>query len=344
MPRAVNEGMPRGVNEDMPPGVSEGRDAVAATHAWFDRNSGWAEPTRDTLEEWLADGVCQCPDECWVRPDAACVHGLASWYTVLAAMGELDDLAMPVGHFANAPNFRDVGGIVAADGRRVRPGLVFRSGVMDQLDDDEVAAFAALGIRTVIDLRGADEIADRPNRVPEGVEQIWLQVLDVSAHPNTIMERLRRGDTEGLGAGSLVKGNELFAARHAGAFGEVVRLVADAGRLPVVIHCTAGKDRTGFAIACVLWALGVDHEAVVADYVQSNVRLADRHEHVIERAAQQGIDDPTPLLEMLDCRREYLDAGRDAAVATYGSIDNFVRDGLGLDAATVAALRAALLS
>ena len=66
------------------------RAAVSRTHEWFDANSGWAPPDPGTLREWLADGVCRCPDECEVAPAAVCPHGLASWWLVLAALDRAD--------------------------------------------------------------------------------------------------------------------------------------------------------------------------------------------------------------------------------------------------------------
>ncbi len=69
-------------------GATTAAEAVRNTHAWFEVNSGWAPPDRDTIEEWLADGVCRCPDDCLVAPDASCEHGLASWWLVLAALDE----------------------------------------------------------------------------------------------------------------------------------------------------------------------------------------------------------------------------------------------------------------
>lgn len=59
--------------------------AVAAAHAWFENHSGWAPPDTLTLAEWLADGVCRCPDECLVAPEGWCAHGLASWWLILTA-------------------------------------------------------------------------------------------------------------------------------------------------------------------------------------------------------------------------------------------------------------------
>lgn len=63
-------------------------EALARTHEWFANNSGWAPPDDDTLTEWIADGVCRCPDHCLVTPDGICEHGLASWALVLAALDE----------------------------------------------------------------------------------------------------------------------------------------------------------------------------------------------------------------------------------------------------------------
>lgn len=64
--------------------------AVANAHAFFEHNSGWAPPDDETLAEWVADGVCRCPDECLVTPDAWCEHGLASWWLVLGTLGDVD--------------------------------------------------------------------------------------------------------------------------------------------------------------------------------------------------------------------------------------------------------------
>ena len=61
-------------------------EAVRNAHAWFEVNSGWAPPDEDNLAEWVADGVCRCPDECIVAPDAWCEHGLASWWLIVQSL------------------------------------------------------------------------------------------------------------------------------------------------------------------------------------------------------------------------------------------------------------------
>ena len=72
------------------PALVDAAAAVANAHVWFEHNSGWAPPDDETLAEWVADGVCRCPDECLVAPDAWCEHGLASWALVLEALDDVD--------------------------------------------------------------------------------------------------------------------------------------------------------------------------------------------------------------------------------------------------------------
>jgi protein-tyrosine phosphatase len=242
---------------------------------------------------------------------------------------------------ANAPNFRDIGGIRVGE-QRVRSGVVYRSGVLDQLDDADLQRLVSLGLRTAIDLRSDDEVAARPNRLPPSVTTVRMPVTDVSAAPQAIMERLERGDAEGLGAEMLVRGNRAFALDYARRFGDVVRAIAAPGAAPVVVHCTAGKDRTGFAIAALLWCVGADDAAVMDDYLATNRALAARHERVLDEARNR-LADVEPLMAMLQVRHEYLDAARVAWNERYGSREQFVTEGLGIDAATRARLAARLL-
>jgi hypothetical protein len=75
--------------------VESAEEAVQQAFAWFEVNSGWAPPEHDTLVEWIADGVCRCPDDCIVAPDAWCEHGLASWWLITRALDRIDEQAGP---------------------------------------------------------------------------------------------------------------------------------------------------------------------------------------------------------------------------------------------------------
>ena len=69
-------------------GSVDAETAVRNAHEWFETNSGWAPPDDDTIAEWVADGVCRCPDDCLVTPDGWCEHGLASWWLILRALDD----------------------------------------------------------------------------------------------------------------------------------------------------------------------------------------------------------------------------------------------------------------
>jgi hypothetical protein len=77
--------------------VGSPAEAIRRTHAWFERNSGWSPPDSGSLAEWMADGVCRCPDECLVAPAEPCPHGLASWWLVLRTLDR------PTGHHGPIP-------------------------------------------------------------------------------------------------------------------------------------------------------------------------------------------------------------------------------------------------
>jgi protein-tyrosine phosphatase len=226
-----------------------------------------------------------------------------------------------------APNFRDLGGYATADGRRVRSGQLFRSGVLSDLTDADVARLSGLSIATVVDLRSADEVEERPNRLPPGTTSLHVPVTDISASPRTISERIERGDVEGLGAEMLLLGNRAFARELQGAFETALHLAMDPAHRPMVFHCTAGKDRTGFAAAIVLRCLGVSREDAVADYLRSNTRLAPRHDAILEQMKDR-LSDVEPLKAMLIVRREYIEAGLDTIDADFGSMDDYLRDAL----------------
>jgi protein-tyrosine phosphatase len=241
-----------------------------------------------------------------------------------------------------APNFRDLGGYATADGRRVRPGRLYRSGVLSDLTDADVALLDSLGIATVVDLRSRDEIASRPNRLPARVATVEVPVTDVSLSPTVIAAKLEVGDTDGLGAEMLLTGNRAFARELRATFATVLRLAIDADRRPIVFHCTAGKDRTGFASAMVLLTLGVPRDTVVDDYLFSNACLAERHAAILERAGAR-IPDLEPLRALLEVRREYLEAGLDAILDDHGSFDTYARDALGITDAERERFQAELL-
>lgn len=263
-------------------------------------------------------------------------------------------------------NFRDVADGVTA----VRPGRLFRSSELSRLDDEGRATLRQLGITDVADLRAAREVARRgPGLVPDGVEIHLLPFPDLSdqeadesdgaAPHEEAFQRLLRGESDGseesvneTAVRFMTDEYRQFPTRNGAqrALRRVVTLLA-AGR-PVLTHCFAGKDRTGFVVATVLEAVGVDRDTIVADFLRSNDAVPELRARIYEMIQQRGDTELTPEVVtftearlsdgVLGVRADYLAAARQTIEEQFGSLDGYLRDA-GITAADVDQLRGALL-
>jgi protein-tyrosine phosphatase len=179
--------------------------------------------------------------------------------------------------FAGVLNFRDIGGYPIAAGGLTRWQAVYRSDSLHYLTAGDLAAFDALGVKAVYDLRRPGELARFPG--PRGHAN--LASGDLAEWPAGSL-RTRRGGEEWLAADYLS-----MLPRAAPAFGGLFTHLAADGQLPAVVHCLAGKDRTGMAIALLLTALGVDRATVLDDYELTSRYHASRVPEVVE-ARQAG--------------------------------------------------------
>ncbi|MFB7554728.1 tyrosine-protein phosphatase [Streptomyces brevispora] len=248
-------------------------------------------------------------------------------------------------------NLRDLGGIALAHGREVRPGLVLRSGQLSGLDPADDAELAALGIRTVVDLRTADERASAPDRLPPGARLFVADVL--GDNPGVAPARLRALLADPVEAERLLgggKAEEMFAEtyrqmvlspRAGAAYRAFVDTVADSTACPVLFHCTAGKDRTGWAAALLLLLLGASRDVVRAEYLAVNpvVRVAFRP--YVQSFLDAG-GDPEIASAIIEVRPRYLDTALDAMDERWGGLDGYVRDGLRIPVIVLRRLRAEL--
>lgn len=170
-----------------------------------------------------------------------------------------------------AYNFRDLGGYPAADGRRVKRGRLFRSADLSGLTDADLDFLAGLPVRTVIDFRRPSEILEAPDRMPaSAAEAVRLPIT--AGDPSLLAAPDRCTATRWM-----EDVYRVLARDNQEVFGRFLALLAEAGRSPVLFHCAAGKDRTGFAAMLLLFALGVDRETILTDYLLSNPGLGDRY-------------------------------------------------------------------
>lgn len=237
-----------------------------------------------------------------------------------------------------ASNFRDVGGYRTADGRRVRTGLVFRSDSPDFLTTADFHTLNQLGVRTFCDLRDTQE--RNPNR-PAGVD-----VPEIITWADSPKETRDYSSPEAVRRETIESYRHL-PERYARPVGDIFRRIAK-GDVPLMFHCSAGKDRTGFTTAILLRTLGVSEETVMADYLASN-RYFDGGRVARELAKNpyagfggQALS-PETLAVILSVEREWLEASFASIEARYGSLDGYLTRGLGLSRMEIAAIRRRML-
>jgi protein-tyrosine phosphatase len=264
-------------------------------------------------------------------------------------------------------NFRDV-----ADSTGVlRPGRLFRSGELSRLDHGGRAELRRLGITDVADLRSPREVERRgPGRVPDGVDIHLLPIPDLavdetgsdgsdpSEAPNEHAFRQLMADKPGdesvneASTRYMVDEYRRFPTYNGAqrALRRVVTLLG--GGRAVLTHCFAGKDRTGFMIALVLEAVGVDRDAILADFLRSNEAAPQLRTRILEMLQQRPDTELTPEVmtftearlsdDVLGVREEYLDAARRTIDENFGSLDGYLRSAE-ITEADVDRLRATLL-
>lgn len=238
-------------------------------------------------------------------------------------------------------NFRDVGGYRTTDGRAVRWGQLYRAGSLADLTDEDVATLGALGLRLACDLRSADELARHADRLPPGATHAHRPIVgEVSRLRRVVTLYRKRHRVQEL----LEEVYRVMLDQNGPTFAGVLRLAADPANRPLVIHCTAGKDRTGLAVALLLLTLGVPEETVVADYTLSNYAfdvLATRMRPEMARLYSLGFGE-VQLQPFLLAETRTLRGALAYVRRRYGSVDWYLQRA-GLSDATVAALRDSLL-
>lgn len=195
-------------------------------------------------------------------------------------------------------NFRDLGGTATADGRRVKPGLLFRSGDFFSLSDEDVLSLEQMGLATIIDFRASREIARRPDRQVPGVKElIHIDIHDAAR--DTAERFLEENNARGLETvliGDYIRMVDL----HQADFKRFLHILAWSDNLPVVYHCAAGKDRTGMATVFLLTALGVEMDVIWNDYMATNLYSKAYSENIIRKVTESGQNGEIlrPLLEV----------------------------------------------
>ncbi|MEU6478222.1 tyrosine-protein phosphatase [Streptomyces sp. NPDC047017] len=276
------------------------------------------------------------------RPPATAAYGTGS-------AGSVRSLALQ-----GAVNVRDLGGYRTAGGGRVRYGQVFRADALSRLTDADVVELSRLGLRTVVDFRVPEEVrGDGADRLPAGLAVtsrpvhdlgLYTTTTEVIASEDPVAQRRTLGGGRAERLMRSVYRSFVTDPDDRRRFAETLRDIADRRETPLLLHCTSGKDRTGWLSYVLLRAGGVPAATAERDYLLSNGFRAAADRRTREQLGESGLmRDPDLLIPLQEVRAGYLEAALDQAGRDYGGLHGYLTRGLGLDNRTLAALRARLV-
>ncbi|MGD8191932.1 tyrosine-protein phosphatase [Brevibacillus ginsengisoli] len=231
------------------------------------------------------------------------------------------------------PNYRDLGGYKTNDGRTVKWGVLFRSDELAGLTNADQKYIKNSGLKLIADYRSDDEVAKKPDPVLDGI--IYERIpVDMSKSTSPDMSKLlQSGSLIALGKpGEYLTELNKQMVHSRDAYSGLFEMVENADNLPMVQHCTAGKDRTGLGSALLLLALGVPEDTVMEDYLLSNEYRAEANKKAIAAIKPYLKDEISVEIftAIMEVRKEYLQAALDEIKNEYGSVDKYLEKELGL--------------
>ena len=322
----------------------------------------WRESDGDYLIEWQASH----PDtEVTVEPlvEGAVVESHYSEDSVQRA--RLSGLAPDTRHFfrlrdqhgtevvaserrfgmQGTPNFRDFGGYRTADGRQVKWGYLFRSGQLSHLSEQDLELLGSLNLDLICDFRRLEEQEGEPSRLPQ--QRPRVASLPIIPGSNSRFFEEAEGRQE---AGRetmydfMVEINRDFAEGQTETYSRMFREILALEDARFLVHCAAGKDRTGFAAALVLLALGVPREMVMRDYMLTGRYFRPQQElERLRRKYDMEDMDVDAIMPMLEVHEDYLARALESIGRNYRSVEAYLEEALGVGPSELAELRARYL-
>ncbi|MDR2980176.1 MAG: tyrosine-protein phosphatase [Bacteroidales bacterium] len=217
-------------------------------------------------------------------------------------------------------NFRDLGGMATEQGQRVKWGKIIRSDDLINLTENDLTFLASIPLKSIVDFRSVTEAQTSSDKLPVSVVNHYALSID----PGNIAEMMKDSNMlSSLNAEEtmtmlykLFVSDSVCVARYR----EFFRILQDENNTPILYHCSAGKDRTGIATMLFLYSLGVSMEAVIQDYLLSNIYLADKYKNYMVAFPE--------MRAMFEVKPQYLASAFEEINRLYGSIDNFLENEL----------------
>ena len=246
--------------------------------------------------------------------------------------------------FDGTSNTRELGGYKTEDGRSLKWGVLYRSDKLSELTDADQEYLLQLGIKRVIDFRSSEEKQNEPDQLPSTIKYIEMPIeADGAIRPK--VEAILKGDlNEDVGA-ILVETNKEFISDFSGVYKGFIESLIE-NQEPTLFHCTAGKDRAGFAAALVLLAVGVPEKIVIEDYMKTNKYTEETIQDYINKINlySLGSVDAEILRPLLGVEERFIRAALDEIKQKYGSVENFIRDELKIRDESIIELKNFLLT
>ena len=251
-------------------------------------------------------------------------------------VSQVTDSALREVKLQGAVNFRDVGGYATNDGHHVKFHKVYRSADISKLTDNDLVIIADKKIIDVVDLRGVNESKMAPDKLNPGMDYILCPAgsdADLSNWMKQISTLKSGGDSMMI---TYYSNTKFLADRYKPLFAKLNSLPNDSALL---LHCTAGKDRTGIGTALILYVLGVPYPVIVQDYLATNYyREQDNEQKIKQMVTYMHINEEVAK-DLMSARKEYLDATFDAINKQYGSVNNYLKTEMGLSDADIQTLK-----
>ncbi len=227
-----------------------------------------------------------------------------------------------------AVNFRDIGGYPTKDGKHVKWGKLYRSADLSHLTTGDLARLQQLSIVYIADFRGPNEVNAAPDAVPVNAKRVSLPAGSEHTGDSVYMTQLLQ-TAKDSGLVPFYSDIRSLADRYKPLFTELLQVNADSA---VLFHCTAGKDRTGIAAALILYALNVNDEEIMEDYLASNYYRKNENERSIKGMMALYKMDETTARNLMGVQKTYIQATFNAIRTQYGSVDNYLEKAMGLTA------------
>ncbi|MEK9649653.1 MAG: tyrosine-protein phosphatase [Gammaproteobacteria bacterium] len=241
--------------------------------------------------------------------------------------------------FEGTHNTRELGGYKTTDGKSVKWGKLFRSDKLENLSAGDLDYFNALNIREVIDFRSDLEVSEEPDKIPNNVIYRRIPIAADAAMRPYVESVLRNEADIDLGT-LLVQANENFVLKYQEEYRNFLIALAENDQ-PKLFHCTAGKDRAGFAAALILLTLGVPKETVLEDYMKTNAANSDYVNSYLGKVKAMSLfqADVEKLRPVMGVQERYILKAFETIEENYGSVEVYLNEGLNISSETIGKLK-----